>query len=85
MLIDSRAIRNYILLVVVKRMGLPHKQKQNLYLLVTILGNPILYRDGMIHFKTKLIEIKIKGQKIVVLFNVLLLGKDKAVLGIPFL
>ena len=39
----------------------------------------------MIHSKTGLVKIKIKKQKVVVLFNVLLLGKDKAVLGMPFL
>ena len=66
-------------------MELPYRQKENPYLLVTILGNLILYRDGIIYFKTGLVKIEIKGQKVVVLFNVLLLGKDKAVLGIPFL
>ena len=29
-------------------MGLPYKDKENLYLLVTILGDLILYRDGII-------------------------------------
>ena len=50
-----------------------------------ISRNPILYRDGIIHFETGLIQIQVKGQKIVILFNVLLLGKDKAVLKMPFL
>jgi len=50
-----------------------------------ISGDPILYKDDIIYFKIGLIKIKIKGQKIVILFNVLLLGKDKAVLKIPFL
>ena len=49
---DSRAIRNYILLVVVKRMGLPHRQKDYLYLLIIILGDLIAYRGGIINFKT---------------------------------
>ena len=31
------------------------------------------------------VKVKIKGRKIVISFNVLLLGKDKAVLGILFL
>jgi len=39
----------------------------------------------MIYFKTGLVEIEIKGQKVVVLFNVLPLGKNEAVLGILFL
>ena len=50
-----------------------------------ISGDPILYRDSIIHFETGPVGIEIKGQKIVVLFNVLPLGKDKAVLGMPFL
>ena len=51
MLIDSRAIRNYILLVVVKRIGLLYRQKQSLYLLVIILGDLIAYRGGIINLK----------------------------------
>ena len=69
----------------IKRIGLPHRQKENPYLLVTISGDLILYRNGIIHFKTGPVKIEIKGWKIVVLFNVLPLGKDKAVLGMPFL
>ena len=49
---DSRAIRNYILLIVVKRIGLPYKQKERLYLLVIILGDLIAYRGGIINLKT---------------------------------
>ena len=52
MLVDSRVIRNYILLVAVKRIGLPHRQKQYLYLLVIILGDLIAYRRGIINLKT---------------------------------
>ena len=66
-------------------MGLPYRQKENLYLLVMISGDLILYRNDIIHLKTEPVEIKIKGQKVVVLFNVLLLGKDEAVLEILFL
>ena len=66
-------------------MGLLYRQKENLYPLVTISGDLILYENGMIHLKTGLVEIKIKGQKVVVLFNILPLGKDKAVLGMLFL
>ena len=39
----------------------------------------------MIYFKIGLIELELKGKRIVILFNVLLLKKDKAVLGMPFL
>ena len=35
--------------------------------------------------ETGLIKVEIKGRKIVISFNILLLGKDEAVLGIPFL
>jgi len=66
-------------------MELPHRQKKNPYPLVTISGDLILYRNGMIYFKTGPVEIEIKGWKVVVLFNVLSLDKDKAVLKIPFL
>ena len=45
---DSKVIRNYILLIVVKRIGLLYKDKENLYLLVTISGDLILYRDSII-------------------------------------
>jgi len=84
-LIDSGVTRNYMSPVAIKRMGLPYRQKKNPYLLVTISGDLILYGNGIIYLKTGLVEIEIKGQKVVVLFNVLLLGKDKAVLGMPFL
>ena len=76
---DSKVIRNYILLIVVKRIGLLYKDKENLYLLVTILG------DSIIQIEIGPIEVEIKGRKIIVSFNILLLGKNKAVLGILFL
>ena len=82
---DSGVIRNHISPAVVKRMGLFDKQKQNLYLLVTISEDPILYKDGIIYFKTRPVKIEIKGWKLVILFNILLLGREKAVLKILFL
>ena len=45
---DSGVIKNYILLTIVKRIGLPYRDKENLYLLITILGDLILYRDSII-------------------------------------
>ena len=66
-------------------MGLPYRQKKNLYLLVIISGNPILYRDSMIHFKTGPIKVTIEKQEVVISFDILPLGKDKAVLEMPFL
>ena len=66
-------------------MELPYRQKKNPYLLVIISGNPILYRDSIIHFKTEPIKVIIKGWEVVISFDILLLGKDKAVLGMLFL
>jgi len=84
-LVDSKAIRNYILLRAIKRLGLLCRQKENLYPLVMILGDPIIYKDGMIYFETGLVELKLKGKHIIISFNVLLLGKNKVVLKMPFL
>jgi hypothetical protein len=64
-------------------MGLLYRQKQDLYPLVTILGDPIAYRGGIIHLKIGPIQIVIKGRLIIISFDILLLGKDKAVLGMP--
>jgi len=49
--VDSGATRNHMSPAAIKRIGLPHKQKENPYLLVTISGDPILYGNNMIHFK----------------------------------
>jgi hypothetical protein len=82
-LVDSRVIRNYISLKAVERIGLPHRQKRDLYPLVIILEDLIAYRGGIIYLKTGLIQIVIKGRLIIMSFNILPLGKDKAVLGMP--
>ena len=52
------------------------------YLLIIILGGPINYKNGIICSKTKLVAVSIKGKLINITFDILLLGKDKAVLGI---
>ena len=52
---------------------------------MTILRDLILYRDRIIYLKTGLMELKIEGRHIIMSFNVLLLRKNKAVLGMPFL
>ena len=54
-MVDSRAIRNYIILKVIKRLGILYKEKKKPYLLVTILGELVLYRDGIINLETELI------------------------------
>jgi len=48
-----------------------------------ILGNLINYKGGIINLKTGLVIIRIKGKEITINFNILLLGNDKAVLGMP--
>jgi len=83
--VDSGITRNHILLAAIKRIKLPHRQKENLYPLVIISGNPILYKNNMIYFKIGPIKVIIKGQEVVINFNILLLNKNKAVLGMPFL
>ena len=54
-------MRNYILLITVKRLEILCKPKENLYPLVTILGDPIFYGNGVICIKTEPLELKIKG------------------------
>ena len=54
-----------------------------MYLLVTISGDPISYKNGVIYIKIEPVELRIKGQRVVIIFNILLLGKDKAVLEMP--
>jgi hypothetical protein len=66
-----------------ERIGLPHRQKRDLYPLVIILGDPIAYRGGIIYLKIGPIQITIKGRLVIISFNILLLGKNKAVLGMP--
>jgi len=84
-LVDNGAIRNYMSLKAIKRLRLFYRQKKNLYPLVTISRDPILYRDRIIYFKTGLVELEVKGKNVVTSFNMLLLKKNKAVLGMPFL
>jgi len=83
--VDNKAIRNYILLRTIKRLGLAYRQKRDLYPLVTISGDPILYKDGIIYLKIGPMELEIKRRHVVMSFDVLLLGKNKAVLRMLFL
>jgi len=48
-----------------------------------ILGDLINYRGGIINLETGLVIIKIEGKEIIINFNILLLGNNKAVLGMP--
>ena len=79
---DSRATRNHIAPQIVKWLEILYKEKEYLYLLITILGKPVLYKDGIINLETGPIQVNIKGQSIIVNFNILPLGTDEAVLEI---
>ena len=48
-----------------------------------ILRDLINYRRGIINLKIGPVTIRIKGKEVIMNFNILLLGNDKAVLGIP--
>jgi len=61
------------------------QQKEYLYLLNIILGDLINYRGSIINLEIGLVIIRIEGKEITMNFNILLLGNDKAVLGMPWL
>ena len=82
MLVDSGVIRNYISPVIAERLEILCKLKENLYPLVIISEDPIFYKNKVIYIKIKPIELKIKGRRVVINFNILLLGNNKAVLKI---
>jgi hypothetical protein len=82
---DSGVIKNHIIPKVVEWLGLLYRQKLELYTLITILGDLVLYRDGIINLETGLVQVNIKRHNIMVNFNILLLGQDKAVLGMIWL
>ena len=79
---NSKVIRNYILLIIIKRLKILYRLKKNLYLLVIILGDLIFYKNRVICIKTELVDLRIKGQRVVINFNILLLKNNKAVLKI---
>ena len=80
---DSGVIRNYILLTIVKRLEIPYKLKKRLYLLVTILEGLIFYKNGVIYIKMEPLKLRIKGWRVIIGFNILLLGNNEAVLKMP--
>ena len=81
-MVDSGVIKNHIAPSIVEWLGMLYKQKLEPYTLVMILGDPVLYRDEIINLETRLVQVNIKRRDIIVNFNILLLGQDKAVLGI---
>ena len=66
-----------------ERLKILYRLKESPYLLVTILGDLIFYKNGVIRIKIKLVELRIKGQRVIINFNILLLGNNKAVLKMP--
>jgi len=48
-----------------------------------ILGDLINYKGSIINLETGLVIIRIEGKEIIINFDILLLGNDKAVLGMP--
>jgi len=58
-------------------------QKEYLYPLNIILGDLINYKEGIINLEIGLVIIRIEGKKITINFDILLLGNNEAVLGMP--
>jgi hypothetical protein len=54
-MVDSKVIRNHITPKIVEWLGLLYRQKLESYTLVTILGDPVLYKDGIINLKIGLV------------------------------
>jgi hypothetical protein len=52
-MVDSKIIRNHIAPKVVEWLGLLYRQKLELYTLVTILGDLVPYKNGMINLETE--------------------------------
>jgi len=59
------------------------RQKEYLYLLNMILKDLINYKGGIINLEIGLVIIKIEGKEVTINFNILLLGNNEAVLGMP--
>jgi hypothetical protein len=51
--VDSEVIKNHIAPKVVEWLGLLYKQKLELYTLVMILGDLVLYKDRMINLEIR--------------------------------
>ena len=58
---DNRVTRNYILLLVANRLGILYREKERSYLLVTILGDLILYRNSIIRIEIGPVRIELEG------------------------
>jgi len=60
-----------------------YQKKKHLYPLNIILGDLINYKGNIINLEIGLAIIRIKGKEIIINFNILLLGNNKVVLGMP--
>ena len=52
-IVDNKITRNHIVLKVVEQLGILYKEKEKPYLLVTISGEPVLYKDSIINLETE--------------------------------
>ena len=59
-IVDSKVTKNHIILKVVEQLGILYREKKKPYSLVTISGELVLYRDGIINLETGPIQINIK-------------------------
>ena len=48
-----------------------------------ISENLISYKNEVIYIEIEPVELRIKRWRVIISFNILLLGKDEAVLGMP--
>jgi hypothetical protein len=60
-MVDNKVIKNHITPNIIEWLGLLYRQKLEPYTLVTILKDPVPYRDKIINLKTGLVEVSIKG------------------------
>ena len=52
-MVDSKAIRNYIILKIVERLGILYREKEKPYLLVMISEELVLYKDSIINLEIR--------------------------------
>jgi hypothetical protein len=58
--VDSKIIKNHITPSTVEWLELLYRQKLEPYTLVIILGDLVLYKDGIINLKTKPVKVSIE-------------------------
>jgi len=59
------------------------QQKEHLYLLNMILEDLVNYKEGIINLEIGLVIIRIERKEVMMNFNILLLGNNEVVLGMP--